>query len=391
MDLKNVDIKNVLKALATQSGRNIVADASVSGPVMVSFKNLTFDQSLATILELKGLSSYEQGGTIFISGERPFKTYKLVYAPAAGVKTALTSMFSTTDANFSADETSNMILVRAESNVMREIDSAIKKLDTEPRQVLVEARVIEVSAVDASNVGLNVKYTPGSNVNNYLQTHGLAMPPVDKTPPDLTSQGLFVQIYSGTKIQALLEALSKMKDYSVLASPRVMARENKEAYLYAGEKMGYKTATTTGTVTSEVVKTLDVGVKLTFTPRITETNKIMMDIHPEVSEGSITNNLPNETITEVTTNVVVADGQSIVIAGLLKKKATQEDTGVPLLSQIPFLGSLFRRSEINNQRREIIIIITPYIVRPEVVAEMMQEQKDMEGKYQQKESFNIIH
>lgn len=367
-----------------------MADDSVSGPLTVSFKDLPFKQALDTIMQLKGLNYNESAGTIFVTGTRPFKVYKLAFAPAAGVKTALTSMFSSTDASFSADDTSNTIMIRADYKILREVEATIQKLDAEPRQVLVEAKVIEVSATDSVNLGLNAKFTPGSNPANYVQTHGLALTPVDKTPPDLSSQGFFVQVYSG-KLQALLEALQKIKDYSVLASPRVMARENKEAYLYAGEKLGYKTSTSTGTVTSEVIKTLDVGVKLTFTPRITESGKILMDIHPIVSEGSITNNLPNETITEVMTNVVVSDGQSIVIAGLLKKKAQQEDTGIPLLSQLPLLGSLFRRSEVTNQRREIIIIITPYIVKQQVIQDLAEDQAEMEKKYGQKESFNLIH
>jgi type II secretory pathway component GspD/PulD (secretin) len=144
--------------------------------------------------------------------------------------------------------------------------------------------------------------------------------------------------------------------------------------------LGYKTKTITSSGMIESVEFLDVGTKLKITPQIKSDGTMIMDIHPEVSEGSIVNELPQKNSTETTTRLLVKDGQTIIIGGLIKDVSTETKKGVPIISDIPFLGVPFRKTSIDIQKREIIILISPHVVDASQIAQMQEPIQKMESR-----------
>jgi type II secretory pathway component GspD/PulD (secretin) len=231
------------------------------------------------------------------------------------------------------------------------------------------------------------KYTSPTNSNNYVQqlTTGTLT-------TGATSYGLFAQVMSGN-VQAYLSALEKTIGYDLVASPWITALNHEEAEILIGSKYGYKTTLTTTTGTMQNIEFLEVGTKLKFTPHINEEGYVIMEVYPSISEGQITNELPQENTTETKNKVLVKDGQTIVIGGLIKNYDAQTEFGVPILSSLPLLGNLFRRTQLINEKREIMVLITPHIVTPEFLAEMAERAKDLDERRQEwsEEKAKLIH
>jgi len=240
-------------------------------------------------------------------------------------------------------------------------------------------------AMDGS-LGMNWRVYNQSNSNDFAQqlTTGVLTSGV-------TSLGLYAQILSGNT-EAYLSGLEKVIGYDLVASPWITALNHKEAEILIGSKYGYLTLLTTTTGTLQQVNYLAVGTKLKFTPHISDDGYIRMTIYPSVSEGQVSNGLPQENTTETKNEVLVKDGQSIVIGGLMKNYTTQTEIGIPLLSSIPLLGTLFRRTELVSEKREIMVVITPHIVTPAFLEAMSVKAKDLnERRLKWKEGAKLVH
>ena len=259
-----------------------------------------------------------------------------------------------------------------------------------PLQVQVEARLIELKAgsgdtTKPSALGASWKVKSTKDASDYLQ-----LSTTDTLTAAASSLGIYAQLLSGN-VDVYLSALEKTIGYDLVASPWITALNHEEAEILIGSKYGYKTTLTTTTGTMQNIEFLEVGTKLKFTPHINDDGYIIMEISPSVSEGQIVNELPQENTTESKNKVLVKDGQSVVIGGLTKNYTSQVETGVPLLMQIPFLGALFRRTEIISEKREIMVIITPHIVTPEFLTQMAEQAQQLDTRRQEwKEKAKLI-
>jgi type II secretory pathway component GspD/PulD (secretin) len=148
-----------------------------------------------------------------------------------------------------------------------------------------------------------------------------------------------------------------------ISSPRLLAIENQEAKAVIGNSTGYKVTTTINQVTSESVQFLESGVILRVTPSVDQQGRILMKVHPEVSSASIAAGVPSKKSTEVTTEFLCEDGQSVFIGGLIKRVSSLEETGVPVLNRLPVLGRLFSSTNDTVANSETVVIISPRIVR----------------------------
>jgi type II secretory pathway component GspD/PulD (secretin) len=250
------------------------------------------------------------------------------------------------------------------------LEKLIGELDVLPTQVMVEAKIIEVDLGNGANAGLDVNYKK-NNSNDNVQTLNLAGRPTDATVPGLntsTAQGVYahvLSIFSTASLEAFLSALSTSNKTNVVAAPKITTLNNKEASILIGAKFGYKTSVISQTSTTQVVNFLEVGTSLTMTPNVTKNGYIRMKVAPKVSDGIVVNDLPQENTTETKNEVMVKDGQTFVIGGLVKQKDTTFDYGVPFLMDIPILGALFRKSVTNSSKTELLIFVTPHILTAE--------------------------
>jgi len=177
-------------------------------------------------------------------------------------------------------------------------------------------------------------------------------------------------------ISVFVQALESVTNTTVLANPKVLSLDKQKGYVHVGRSDGYQTTTVSSTTSTQTVQFLDSGTTLAFRPYIGDDGYIRMEIHPEDSSGGLTAaNLPFKTTTEVTTNMMVKDGRTIVIGGLFRDASTITRGQVPLLGSIPFLGVLFRQQQDQTTRQEIIILLTPHVIKDDSAYSQLSEEQ----------------
>lgn len=340
----------------------------------------------ALFLQTQGQATETAAAPPKASAAYPLQAYKLKYANAKEMAASFAGILGEGE-EVTVNEKLNAIVVRASDKTIRRMADLINKLDTAPLQVQVEAKIIELKSgsgdtTNPSALGVEWKYN--KSTNTYIQL-------TDVVTGSASTLGLYAQLLSGNT-QAYLNALEKSIGYDLVASPWITALNHEKSSILIGSKYGYKTTMTTQTGTLQNINFLEVGTKLEFTPHINEDGYVIMEIYPSVSEGQVTNDLPQENTTETRNKVLVKDGQSIVIGGLTKNYRNEVEIGVPVLSSLPFIGMLFRRTELKSEKREIMVLITPHIVTPQFLEEMSQKAEGLDKRRQQwGEKAKLIH
>ncbi len=387
LNLKDAPIDTVLYAIGKEAGLNIVSNSAVNGKITISLNKVTPYDALNAILKVSGYNYKMEDGIVRISAPASMKnTEELGNKNGLITKSFMTNYLGPDDirdliTKLDLENTkvltakgSNMIIVEAPIATMQKIGRIIKRIDVVPSQVLVESQIMEVTAGNGATpnvLGINGSY---SNSTSTVQTEGFANPAAVGVP------GFYAHVIKGGA-EGFLEALEHKEGYNLLANPKVIAVSGKPANIISGSKLGYKTTLTTTTGTVQNIDFLEVGTKLTFTPTISDDGTITMDIHPEVSEGSVTTDgLPQKQTTEATTTVIVHDGETIVIGGLIKNKSSESASGVPLLMDIPLFGNLFKRKEITWEKTEIIAVLTPHLITPAQMKEYAGQAENVKQK-----------
>jgi len=383
MDLRNVDISSVLQIFSKETGISVIAGRDVYGKVTVILNNVTPEDALDIILKSNGYTYTRQGDVVQVfSSTEParveelpggvfVRTFIINYVGPDELLATLTKLMPE-NASIYTTKGSKTVVVKGTANDIKRAEVLIRNLDIPPRQVMVEAKIIEVSLDESQSLGMNQSYTNPNNATEVLQTKGFA-----NAPTISGATGLYYSV-TNQNLTSLVEALSTRTGFNILSSPRVMAMNEQKAEIITGSRLGYyvNTVTTTGLVQN--VEFMDVGTKLEITPSVKSDGMIVMDIHPEISEGAIINGLPQKNSTETTTQLIVKDGQTIIIGGLIRDSQKKEVKGVPVLMDIPFLGSLFKRTDITSEKKEVIVLMTPRIVNSKMISEMEDKIMDME-------------
>lgn len=384
LNLKDADIKSVLQIFAKATNTNIVASDDVKGKVTVTFTGIAPRKGLEAVLRTKGLDWFEEEGTIFVSTKKIMRTYYLENARPSDIAVTVKGILPG-ESVVSADDTYNVLVVQTSSDYLPRLEKLIEDLDVPPTQVMIEVRMIELRHKDGGNIGVDAKYVDPENTNNIVQTKGQA-----GRPSDTGALGLYAQVISGD-IESYLSALKTSSMYNTIATPRITTLSNKEASLLIGSKLGYKTTVITETATTQNVEYLEVGTSLKLIPYVTKSGFIRMLVEPKISDGIIVGEVPQENTTETKNEVMVKDGQTFVIGGLMKDKDVEDNYGVPILMHIPFLGTFFRKTVITKEKQELLVFVTPHILTPQYLESMTQPAiKDMEEK-SKKQKARLIH
>lgn len=322
-----------------------------------------------------------------LDGRTDTKIFPLNYAKPKDVADKLKNSLSPGIGDIQIDERSNQLMITDTEKNLKELADLIASLDKRHREVLIEARIVQVLHNNEHNVGIswesvfskvNDQNMPGKVVGNFSNLS--ALPPVV-----MGASG--IQLSVGTleinNFSAVLDMLQTVGKTDLVSSPRIAAIDNKEARILVGTKEAYVTtqmtntgSTTSNPVVAESVSFVDVGMKLFVTPSIGEDGYVTMKIRPEVSSvdrilrTSQNNPIPIVRTSESETTVMVKDGISVIIAGLIEDKKIDKDEGIPLLSRIPILGYLFRRTSSSTVKSELVVFLTPHIMSGDVSAEI---------------------
>lgn len=362
ISVQDADIKNVLKALSIKKELNIVAGQGVAGSISINLHNLPLKDVLDAVITLNGFSYVQNGNIIFVTkaqksrgeegSETEVMTIKLKYVDMDEVEKVVSKILSGS-ARLTVYRPEKTVVIEDNPKNLERAKKVLEALDTPPRQVLIETRIMDIRLNDDTSLGINWNDTFRGFVNSSgsIMTKGFTG----------INQGFFFNLVN-SDFSLFLDALQTRTEVTALSSPRVLALDNKEADIIIGDQLGYNVTTATDGTVLQSVEFLDVGTQLRLIPHIIDNDTVIMDIHPEISDGSIVNGLPTKTTAEVTTSLMAPDGATIFIGGLIRDRKEDVKNRVPGLGAIPLLGALFSKTTNITVRSELIVLITPHII-----------------------------
>jgi type IV pilus assembly protein PilQ len=393
LSLKDADIKDVIRTFADLTGLNIAIDPGVSGTVTVDFVDVPWDQALDLILRQNNLTYVLEGnvmriGTIerlaaetaatrrLAEEERlnvPLTTlsYKLSYARAADVATLLREIASTR-ARIIVDVRTNQLVISEVPEYLRTMQNLIATVDIPNRQVMIEARIVESTRTFSQSWGIDWNYSGALDPTLGTGT-GLVFPNrvgFNGGPFNFGGAGTpllslsLVDVLGAFNLGFTLRAAEAQGYIKVISAPRVTTQDNTAAQITSGFQIPYQTRINfTTTVTY-----LDATLSLSVTPQITEAGTVIMDIavqKNEPAEGLAIEGAAGTPLTtrQANTRLMVRDGGTAVIAGIFVTRDNRANTRIPVLHQIPVIGHLFKTHSISTGHDELLIFITPRIVR----------------------------
>jgi type II secretory pathway component GspD/PulD (secretin) len=370
MSMNDAQLSEVMNMLSRQHRVSIFMADEIDTSVSFSIYDLELDDAIRSIATAAGFVVEQRGGKYFIlkpedagkTADSDFTTvraFPLQYADAADLESKLSDYLSEFG-QITALPDNKLLLIEDQPAYVRRIAVIMAELDNEPRQVMIEARILEVQLNAEESYGID--WTDFFDAGDGTGSFGLQG--LSETG-NAGSTGFFFDFLDPSYEVALraLESDGRLKN---LASPKIVTVEDEEAEVVIGSRLGYPVTTTINQVTSETIEFLESGVILRVTSSIDADDRIMVSIHPEVSNGVVDDRgIPNQTTTEVTTRLVVQSGQSIFIGGLISNSTTAGTAGVPILGKIPGLRWAFSNKSERIQNTETVVIITPRLLDAE--------------------------
>ncbi|GAB5445466.1 MAG: hypothetical protein Gyms2KO_03390 [Gymnodinialimonas sp.] len=273
-----------------------------------------------------------------------------------------------------ADEANNSIVVWGNSNEQEAFARLIHSLDTQPVQVLLETTIAEITLNDELNFGLRWFFEQGNYSGAFSDVSS------GSTGPNFPGLSFSFQ---GVSASVALNALSSITDVEIISSPSILVLDNERAQLQIGDQVPIATQQVVDAADSDapIINTIsfrDTGIILNVRPRVSDAGTVLLDIEQEVSSvaSTTTSGIDSPTISQrrIETSVVITHGNTIALAGLIQESGNQRNTQVPIVGDIPVLGALFRNRDDRVARTELLILITPRIIRNDEDARQITEE-----------------
>jgi general secretion pathway protein D len=324
-----------------------------------------------------------QSGPPTLAGQAPPTQAQAAPTPSAQTSGGAQAEAEQSGIRITADEINNALVIAATPDEYAHIAAALQKLDITPLQVVIDATIAEVDLTNQLNYGLQYYIQSGdfravlSNPSAAASTATTAATTTGNSPISVFQgfsyvPGLNLAVTGSSGSAVILQALSQLTRVQVLSSPNLLVLNNQPARIQVGDQVPIATASAVSTVTTgaPVVNSIeyrDTGVILGITPRVNASGLVLLDISEEVSNANstTTSTISSPTISQrrVTSSIAVSDGQTIALGGLIQDSRSKGKNGVPFLQDIPVLGWLFGTHNDSLTRTELIVLITPHVVR----------------------------
>lgn len=399
LNFQNVELRSVLQIIAEVAELNLVVSDSVGGNITLRLKNVPWDQALDIVLKTEGLDQRTVGNVLLIapadeiaqreeaelqSSQKveqlaPLRTefIQVDYRKASEMMGTIQGAKLVSERGFiMADDETNVLMVRETTNAIQEIRDTLHRFDVEVEQVLIEARLVNATSNVTKDLGIKwgFGYNDVDNGKGWIVSQDQSSIDFSSTSPtsglnvDLGATATNVgQIAIGfapgasTLIGLELSALEADGKAEIVSQPKILTTNGKKALIQSGSEIPYQTVED-GEVSIEFK---DVVLSLDVTPRINPGDRIAMEL--VIKQDSIGQVLANGELSidnnELQTTVVVPDGQTIVLGGVFKNETSDSVNKVPLLGDLPIMGALFRNKESTSEKTELLIFITPKLVR----------------------------
>ncbi len=368
MTMKDADLADVMDMISREQRANIFVSSNSNEEVSFSLYDMLLPDAIRAIANAAGMAVEHYEGNYFIvdrdeAGKyepdslTEVRSFQLQYVKVDEMQ-ALLEPYLSEYGEITQFTERNIFLVEDTPGFLRRIAALVREIDKKPMQILIEAKILEVTLTDDDSYGLDwTKFFSAKDGDGEFGVQGLANP---------ASPGLFFS-FANDNITAALDALTSQGRVRTLSSPKLLAVEDQESSVIVGDRRGYSVTTTINQVTTESIEFLESGVILRVTPAVDDSGQVMMDVHPEVSTGIINplTGIPSQTTTEVTTRMIVPDGQTIFVGGLIKHSIEESKSGVPVLGRVPGVGRLFSNRENTSTNTETVVLITPTILTAE--------------------------
>jgi len=389
INFKNLSIINFIKITSKILDKNILLASTIDGNVELMSNNKVYKKDLLNILkhvlESKGYAIIDIGSffkIIKISdiniSQKTNNEVEVVYLKnieASSVLKIINGMISSKKYKkeskpfVSIDEDSNAIILTGNNKELRSFKKLIEKLDIDKQQVYVQAKIVEISENITKEVG--IKYGLNGYSKNGATLSSFSSALNGSSSIDLSSLSTYGFNLSNMKnalsLGMSLNLLHQNGAADIISEPSLLCINNKESSIYVGQTISIKTGTTTTSsgIPTDTYTREDIGLTLKVKPRISNGNKVLLEINTkleDVEHISLTNTNPDTSKKELITSAIVNNGESIILGGYIKAQKEITTDNVPLLSDIPLLGTLFRNNKEINDKINLVIIITPYIV-----------------------------
>ncbi len=400
LDFKDVEIADVLRLIAEVSDLNIIAGDEVAGNVTIRLVEVPWDQALDVILMTKGLGFIRVGSVLRIAPSDVLKAeeevrlkerrnketledleVKLLPVNYAAVKdiAGLVKRLLSARGTVNLDERTNTLIIKDISSVIDEASALIAAIDTQTPQVMIEAKIVEANLDFSRELGsvwgIQTQQfvdpfdpdTPrrdlGSEDLTFIDNNSLAFAnPITSIPNGLLTLSALI-LDQDFRIDAQIQAAESTGDGKVISSPRIVTLDNKQAKIEQGVSIPFQTFEG-GDAKLEFI---DAVLSLIVTPHITADESIIMEIE-------VTRNAPDDTVATPTgspaiaknvvqTETLVKDGQTLVLGGIYTITKSQRQTRIPYLHRIPVIGNMFKSNSITDARKELLVFVTPRIIR----------------------------
>ncbi|MBC7625311.1 MAG: type IV pilus secretin PilQ, partial [Aeromicrobium sp.] len=408
LNFQNVEVRAVLQVIADFTGLNIITSDTVGGSLTLRLKDVPWDQALDIILQAKGLSKRKSGNVVLIAPSdelatkeklaleasqqiselEPLRTesFQLSYTKATEVQALITNK----DQNIlskrgraTSDPRTNTLFVNDTPTKLDEVRKLIAQLDVPVRQVMIEARIViaddkfsrELGSrfsvlTSATSNGRNYGFAPtdNSSLSRAQGNSGLpVLPNVDL--PVAGAAGKFglsiLNIANGNLVSLELSALETDGRGKVISSPRIITADKRKATISQGTEIPYLTQSASGGSTVQFKQAV---LSLDVTPQITPDDKVIMDIEikKDSESGRAVGGTPILDVRNIRTQILVENGETAVLGGIFEQSTSTNETKVPLLGDIPFLGHLFKKTLRVENKTELLVFITPRIIKDQL-------------------------
>jgi type IV pilus assembly protein PilQ len=408
VSFENTEMRDVLATFAEFSGRSIIGGTGVGQLVVdgVSFQNQPWDVALRTLLEAYGLALEElPGGIIRVDRIEALqqrataepvvtRSFRISYVPVGDLGRTFERMMSDRG-RIMTDTSTNTLIISDVQRVVNEISTLVSQLDIPVPQVAIEAKIIFVDRTQLEALGIRYDLkdfggnTFASIIESPLYDPVTGRPTGQSVPQDRFVLGgpsigaignaaatiedptldvaISLLLANRFSLVALISALQRTQIADVQAMPQISTLSNRTARIFVGEEITFLTASAAGgaggAVTLQPVQ-VEAGIELVVTPQVTADGRVRLAIRAENSNPTTTaNNLLNVSRQQGETEVLVADGETVVIGGLTVTRLTETRSGIPFLMDLPLLGSLFRTTSRQERKQDLLILVTPHIVR----------------------------
>jgi hypothetical protein len=383
--VRDASLSEVLELLGQSQGLNIIAANDIDAIISITLRDVPVDEALTAILQVANYTWVKRNNIILVTSlisaanlpadtqGRQIQVFELNYASAAEVQKVITAAnllspigkvsISESDAADNS-RTREIVVVEDLPHPLARVASYIAQVDQPPRQVSIEAHILQVTLKDDMKFGVNFDalFRAAGATGNFVSapSGALAVPNVIAPP---TAGSAVVATFAAHDLETVIEALQTTGDTKSLGSPKILVLDKQRARMNVGKSIGVQSSTQTELQLTQTATGQEVGVILEIVPRITDDGRVLLNVKPEVSDGEFNpeSNAVDTVQTKFETDVMLRDGEGMVIGGLIKETDTVNQSKIPVLGDIKGVGWLFRRSQTTKERVEIIVTIVPRI------------------------------